>query len=118
MTRRCLSACGLWLIFGLSLCARPLPATGHEVRPALLTIAERSSGRYDIVWKQPTMGEVAVRLLPHISGGVLDRPPSDIQGAGDFQLSLWLDIDPGEGGLEGRTLEIEGLGETITDVLV
>lgn len=64
------------------------------------------------------MGEVAVRLVPHIEGGVLDRPPSEIQGAGDFQLTVWRNLDPGASGLEGRMLQIEGLGQTITDVLV
>lgn len=113
-----ISGLGLWLILGLTMGAAPMPASSHEVRPALVSIAERPGGRYEIIWKQPTMGEVAVRLVPRISGGVLDRAPSEVQGAGDFQLTVWRDIDPGKGGLEGRTLQIEGLGETITDVLV
>ncbi|HWM68442.1 MAG TPA: hypothetical protein VNO35_17755, partial [Steroidobacteraceae bacterium] len=106
----------------LLLCAAlgpvPMLASSHEVRPAFLSVTERPDGRYDILWKQPSMGEVAVRLVPHIEGGVLDRAPSDIQSASDFRVSVWRDIDPGARALEGRTLEIEGLGETITDVLV
>ena len=106
----------------LLLCAAlgpvPMLASSHEVRPAFLSVTERPDGRYDILWKQPSMGEVAVRLVPHIEGGVLDRAPSDIQSASDSQVSVWRDIDPGARALEGRTVEIEGLGETITDVLV
>ena len=115
---RLIPALGLGLILCLIVGAVPMPASSHEVRPALLSVMERPGGRYDIVWKQPTLGEVAVRLVPHISGGVLDRAPSEVQGVGDFQLTVWRDIQPGEGGLEGRALQIEGLGETITDVLV
>jgi hydrogenase/urease accessory protein HupE len=102
----------------VALGALSMSAWGHEVRPAFLSVTERPDGRYDILWKQPTMGEVAVRLGPHIEGAVLDREPSDIERVADFQVSVWRDVDAGAHGLEGRTLEIEGLGETITDVLV
>jgi hydrogenase/urease accessory protein HupE len=61
---------------------------------------------------------MAVRLIPHISGGLLERPPSAIESAPGFQINIWRDIDSGPNGLEGRTLEIEGLTQTITDVLV
>lgn len=91
---------------------------GHEVRPAFLQITELSNDHYDIVWKQPTAGMVGVRLRPHISGGLLERPPSAVEAAADFRVSVWRNLDAGAGGLEGRTLRVEGLERTITDVLV
>jgi hypothetical protein len=33
-----------------------VPASGHEVRPAYLSLTETASGRFDVVWKVPTRG--------------------------------------------------------------
>jgi hydrogenase/urease accessory protein HupE len=98
--------------------AWPSLASAHEVRPAFLQITELSDGRYDILWKQPSQGMMAVRLIPHISGGLLEGSPSAIETAPSFQIQIWRHVDAGAAGLDGRTLEIEGLRQTITDVLV
>jgi len=95
-----------------------LPALSHEVRPAFLQITEQPNHRYDILWKQPSMGTMAVHLEPQISGGLLDAPPSDIESSASFQIRRWHNLDAGTQGLEGRTLRIDGLEQTITDVLV
>jgi hydrogenase/urease accessory protein HupE len=104
------------LLFGLLSWASC--AVAHEVRPALLQITERPDGRYDVLWKQPTLGEMAVHLVPHLSGGLLDRPPSAVFGAASFQIETWRGVDGGASGLDGRTLSIEGLPLTMTDVFV
>lgn len=96
----------------------PTSAWSHEVRPALFSMTERADGRYDVLWKQPTAGPVAVRLIPHLGRGILDPAPSSIETYADSQISLWRDVHPGAHGLDGLTLEIEGLEQTITDVLV
>src|SRR5665811_2120763 len=92
--------------------------SAHEVRPAFLSVTERPDGLYDILWKQPSLGASLVRLVPHISGGLLEHPPSAIETASNFQIHIWRDVNPGPGGLEGHQLDIEGLDRTITDVLV
>lgn len=94
------------------------PAYSHEVRPAFLQITERPNERYDILWKQPSIGLLAVHLLPHISGGLLEQSPDAIETAPNFEIRLWRNLSGGRHGLEGRTLQIEGLDKTITDVLV
>src|SRR4051812_20420440 len=93
-------------------------AFAHEVRPGLVQITEQAGGRYDVVWKRPTQAPVAVLLVPHISGGLLERTPTTVEAGQDFEMHTWRDLDPGPEGLDGRTLEIEGLAGTITDVLV
>jgi hydrogenase/urease accessory protein HupE len=95
-----------------------LPAIADEVRPAFLQITERGNAHYDVLWKQPTMGNIAVHLEPQISGGLLDRPPTEVDSASSFQIRRWRNLDAGEQGLEGRTLKIDGLEQTITDALV
>jgi hydrogenase/urease accessory protein HupE len=104
-------------LIALGFCAIE-PALSHEVRPACLQVTERQNHHYDILWKQPTLGSMAVHLVPHISGGLLEGVPSAIETAPDFQLRLWRNLPAGSQGLDGRIIQIEGLEQTITDVLV
>jgi len=100
-----------WLAIGT-------PAVAHEIRPALLQITERDPHHYDILWKQPVNGEVAVHLEPRLSGGALDREPSLATVTPAFALKLWKNIPDEPAALDGQTLTIQGLERTITDVLV
>jgi len=98
------------------LCA--VGVSAHEVRPAYLQITETPQHAYDVLWKQPVMGEMAVRLVPHLSGGWLEGPPAEVQATNSFLIKTWKGIAPAGATLEGQTLTIEGLERTITDVLV
>ena len=105
----------LWLILlGLFL---SLIANAHEIRPAFLQISEQADGHVEVLWKQPAAGEVAVHLQPHLSSGWLDGSPDQIAAAPAFLIKRWNINKPGQR-LEGQTLTIEGLENTITDVLV
>jgi hydrogenase/urease accessory protein HupE len=106
------------LLLAVSWIAWPLLVAAHEVRPAYLQISELPDDRYDVLWKQPGQGELAVRLIPHISGDLLEGVPSSIETAPNFQIQTWRRVNAGVGGLDGRTVRIEGLERTITDVLV
>lgn len=106
----------LVLALGLSALLAPLTATAHEVRPALLQITQTAPQTWSVFWKQPAMGEVALRLSPHLSGGWLEAPPSDQYVAPGFLVRTWTIRSPQP--LAGQTLTIEGLDQTITDVLV
>jgi hypothetical protein len=94
----------------------PWPASAHEVRPALVQIVETGPGAYEVTWKQPVVGDMALRLTPHLSSGVLDRPPSGEADAPGFLVRSW----QVRGGppLDGQTLTIEGLSQSVTDVLL
>ena len=94
------------------------PAFAHEVRPAYLEVTEHADGRADVLWKQPSAGALAVRLIPHISGGLLEGAPSSLSTAPNFEIRSWRGIKSGPQGIDGRTITIEGLDRTITDVLV
>jgi hydrogenase/urease accessory protein HupE len=115
----CIARAVAWSVVVLTIAfAWTKPGLSHEVRPAFLQIAEQANGHYDVLWKQPSMGILAVHLVPHISGGFLEHRPSAIESASTFELHIWRNLDPGPSGLEGRTLTIDGLDRTITDVLV
>jgi hydrogenase/urease accessory protein HupE len=107
----------LWLawltIIGLLVA---LEASGHEIRPAYLEITQPSAHEYDIVWKQPVMGDLAVHLVPHLSNGWLEQAPAQQYAAGGFLIRSWRIQAREENALEGTSVEIEGLNYTITDV--
>ncbi|MBS0333447.1 MAG: HupE/UreJ family protein [Proteobacteria bacterium] len=111
--RRLLAA--LALMLGLAwACA----ATAHEVRPAYLQIDQTGPSSYAVVWKQPTMGDVAIHLVPHLSGGWLDQEPVDQYAADGFLIKQWTITGQKPRALEGQTVSVEGLQDTITDVFV
>jgi hypothetical protein len=93
-------------------------AFAHEVRPAYLEIDQTGVQSYRIVWKQPTMGDVAVHLVPHLSNGWLEQPPSDQYAAAGFLIKTWIVHSKLAVPLEGRTITIEGLEQTITNAFV
>lgn len=101
--------------------------SAHEVRPAYLEIEQTSTQAapesYRIVWKQPTLGDLAVHLVPHLSNGWLEQTPVDQYASDGFLIRTWT-ITPGGAsragshGLAGATITIEGLEDTITDAFV
>lgn len=94
----------------------PSAALSHEVRPALLKITETGPSHYDVFWKQPVMGDTAIRLSPHLSSGWLEARPNDEYTAPGFLVRTW--TVAAKAPLDGQRLSIDGLDKTITDVLV
>ena len=91
-------------------------ALAHETRPGYLEVREASAGRYEVLWKQPALGEMRLKIDPvfprtcRIAGpGALDEAP------GALVARLTLDCD---GGLAGKPIAIAGLEATMTDVLL
>jgi len=95
----------------------PAVARAHEIRPGYLEITENRSHRLHVLWKQPIMGEVAVRLVPHLSSGWLEQNKF-ISSNSDAYLILEWTIPNSNTALEGQTVTIEGLDRTMTDVLL
>jgi hydrogenase/urease accessory protein HupE len=96
--------------------AAPAPAQAHEVRPALLQITETGPGAYEVLWKQPLVGEMGLHLVPHLSSGAIERQPDHSSSAPGFLIRTWR--VQGAAALDGQTITIEGLAQTVTDVLV
>ena len=110
-----------WLALLLALAAglfAAADASAHEVRPAYLQVRQEAPGRYAVTWKQPVMGEVALRLVPHLSNGWLEAPPTEEYLTPVFRIRIWRVTSAARDPLSGRTLSVEGLDRTITDALV
>ncbi|MBX3485486.1 HupE/UreJ family protein [Phenylobacterium sp.] len=99
-----------------ALFAAVAPAQAHEVRPALVQIRETGPRAYEVVWKRPVVGDMALRLVPHLSGGALEKPAEVEQAAPGYVTRVWRVRDGPP--LMGQTLEIEGLAQSVTDVIV
>ncbi len=91
-------------------------AAGHEVRPAYLQIDEQTKGHYAILWKQPVVSDLALHLVPHLSGGGLEGTPDSASVTPLYQIKTWHFVSSAQ--MAGQTLTIEGLDRSITDVLV
>jgi len=108
---------------GLSACLAVLlvwfgwtAAAAHEVRPALVQIVATAPGDYEVTWKRPVVGDMALRLIPHLSSGALEMPPAVEQVAPGYMTRVWR--VRGGAPLDGQTLRVEGLEHSVTDVLV
>jgi hypothetical protein len=105
----------LALLFGL---AAASAAAAHEVRPAYLEIDQTGPGAYKVIWKQPTLGDVAIHLKPHLSSGWLEATPTDQYANDDSLVETWKIAGARPDAVEGQTVSIDGLAATITDVFV
>jgi hydrogenase/urease accessory protein HupE len=93
-------------------------AGAHEVRPAYLEIDETAPNHFDVLWKQPSLGTLILRLEPKVSNGLLDTPPDEEYTANSFVIRRWQGRSLTRDSFDHATLRIEGLEHTITDALV
>jgi len=104
----------LWIAFLASVGPK---AWAHEIRPALLEIRMDNSV-CNIRWKQPTVGEMSIRLVPRMSRGWIDSSPAHHRvGSGQITME-WNQGNCSVTALEEQTVTIEGLDASITDVFV
>jgi hydrogenase/urease accessory protein HupE len=98
----------------VSLLALAGPAAAHEARPGFLELRETGPGTYSFLWKKPSGGEVEILIAPvmpeacRVSGQ--QRPtPGALIVRGTLSCP---------GGIQGKTIAIDGLQSTFTDVIV
>ncbi len=91
-------------------------AQAHESRPAYLELKEIVSGRYDLLWRTPLWSGMRLPLALKFSDGVRDITAPALQELPDSLIERRL-IEA-DGGLSGKSITIDGLRATITDVFV
>jgi hydrogenase/urease accessory protein HupE len=91
-------------------------ALAHEVRPGFLELRETGPETYSFLWKRPAGGEVEILIAPVIP------PECKLVVPGGQRLTPGAVVIQGvltcPAGLAGKTIVIDGLDSTITDVLV
>ena len=101
----------LLLVFALA-----SPAAAHETRPGYLELRETAPARYEVLWKQPALGEMRLKLDPVFPDSCRLATSGSVEAIPGALVSRFtLNCD---GGLAGKELAIAGLEATITDVLL
>jgi hydrogenase/urease accessory protein HupE len=104
----------LFLLFAL-LCSA-MPATAHEIRPGYLEITETAKDQFAVLWKIPMKGNAVLHLIPIFPETCTERTPPSSQKVSAAMLKRWSIVCAG--GLKGSAISIEGLNNTLTDVLI
>ena len=103
------------LVLLLLLAVAPLPiANAHEVRPGYLEVRQVDAEAFDVLWKVPAKGEYRLRMHARLPKECAGAPNQGSFVGGAF-IERWRATCPG--GLVGRSIDIEGLSATRTDVL-
>jgi hydrogenase/urease accessory protein HupE len=106
-----------WLLLaGLVLVAGVQLAVAHELRPGFLELRETGPNTYNFLWKKPSGGEVEITIAPIIPRECRLTTPGRQQvtpGAVVVRGTLRC-----RDGIDGKTLAIDGLESTVTDVII
>ncbi|MBP1605711.1 MAG: HupE/UreJ family protein [Acidobacteria bacterium] len=104
------------LLAVLVLIASARVAHAHEVRPGFLELRETGPDTYSFLWKKPSGGEIEIYIAPIIpkecrlaTSGQQQLTPGALVVRGTLRC---------EGGIQGKTVAIDGLESTITDVII
>jgi hypothetical protein len=106
--RPSLGALALLLLVGV--------AHADVFRPAYLELRQRAPDTYDVLWKVPAQGDMRMALNVRMPEGTitLQEPRAQFIGNAYVERSRVRHPD----GLEGRSIAIDGLAGSATDVLV
>lgn len=97
------------------LCCLCAKTQAHEVRPGYLELRELDSGTWDILWKVPARDNMRLALYVELPKSCFESNPNTqfINGA---YIERWR--MKCSQGLVGKTISIQGLASSRTDVLV
>ena len=101
------------LVGGLGLVSS---AWGHALQPGYLELREVGEGIYGVVWKKPSTQGIPMAISVQLPRGCEPRTEGSLVFDGSAYYARW--TARCEQGLEGGRLQIEGLENTSTDVLV
>jgi len=91
-------------------------AAAHETRPGYLEISEKAPNRYEVLWKQPAVGQMRLKLDPVFPENCRVNAPGIVERVPGAFVTRGILTCPG--GLKGREISVAGLDATITDVLL
>jgi hydrogenase/urease accessory protein HupE len=105
------------LLLAACLAAAGVPGTApaHDVRPAYLQLDERPGERFDVVWKQPQVGDTTLALAPRLPETCAVAAAGQESTGAALITRLRVHC---AGGIDGGTIAVDGLASTLTDVLL
>jgi hydrogenase/urease accessory protein HupE len=103
----------LLLLGGLCLTSETF---ADEIRPGYLELKETSPNVFSVLWKVPAKGDKKLSLKAQLPAGCKNKTPLNGQFVNGAYIQRWM-VDC-EDGLIERSISIEGLESTNTDVLL
>lgn len=104
------------LIFLVSVLGSVTSSHAHALQPGYLELRLIDKDSYAVTWKTPAIGDRPMAIAAELPGTCDPRVPAQPVWDGSAYVSRWTASCPG--GLEGGTITIHGLDQTLTDVLV
>lgn len=87
-----------------------------EIRPAYLEISEKGPDLFSLLWKVPAKGDKKLSLDVILPDNCSNKSHPRRQLVNAAYIERWMSVC--EGGLSERSISIQGLGTTNTDVLL
>jgi len=94
----------------------PTIVFSHQLEPGFLDIIEKHNDRYAVTWKVPQVKGAPMSIEAMLPSNCLPPSAPNLMYSGFAFSAKWESIC--QGGIEGRTIRIDGLDRTATDVLV
>ncbi len=91
-------------------------ASAHETRPAYLELRQTGPDTYEVLWSVPVPLAIGGALDVRLPEGCAPAGPAEQVDAADAFVDRWTVRCPG--GLEGRSIAIDGLRPVLADALV
>jgi hydrogenase/urease accessory protein HupE len=91
-------------------------AFAHEIRPAFLQIREVEPNTYDILWKTPAQGDMRLALNVELPAGCRNLGEPRTTPVDAAVIQRWRTAC--DGGLVGKSIAIENLQASLTDVIL
>jgi len=110
---RSVALCILFVLFGAGLSSI---AHGHALEPGYLELRQIDESLYAVAWKKPAIEGAPMAITVRLPEQCDPRTEGQLTWDGTAFYSRWTATCTG--GLEGGELQIEGLEQTSTDVLV
>ncbi len=104
------------LVAAVLFCGFAAAAEAHEVRPGYLALRQTGAESFDVLWKVPAKGDLRLSLKARLPENCVAPAPRSSYFGGGASTDRW--SVRCDGGLTGRTITIDGLSSTMTDVLV
>lgn len=104
-----------WFV-SLILFLSAVSANAHEVRPAYLSVVEKSPGEFSVLFKTPMQGDARLALSALFSGKIEHLTAVVSRQTSDAMVQTWRmrTAEP----LSGQNIVIDGLTNSMTDAVV
>ena len=105
----------LMVIVSIFLLMIETPVQAHEVRPGYLQVQQTGEETFKVLWKVPARGGLKLGIYVRFPDTCTTASEKISTKSGGAFISRWTVDCPG--GLSGKTIFIDGLSGTLTDVL-